>query len=207
MRRTIALAVLVLFFASACVSVPRAASPSAPALLGSGKTPNDFARDDSVCRQQAQARAGSPAQAAEESQAGSAILGTILGAALGAAIGAVSGSPGLGAAIGAGAGLAGGAVTGASAASVSAAEVQRRFDAEYFQCMYAMGHQIPGAPAPVQYQQPAARTMPPPPPPPPSPGPSLGTQPGGPPSSPSGMNCRGSGKYVRTPQGLVEICE
>ena len=169
MRRTIALAVLVAFFMGACVSVPHSAGPSVPALMGSGKTPQEFERDKAYCNQQALARAGSPSEAAAASQVGSTVLGTLLGAALGVAAGAIGGSAGLGAAVGAGVGAIGGTAAGAQAAAVSAGEVQRRYNTEYFGCMYAAGHQVPGTYAPPQYQQQPPRLMPPPPPPPPGP--------------------------------------
>ncbi len=164
--------------------------PTRPAFIGTGKTPTQFYQDDANCRATATARAGDPAQV-QQSQAASAVFGTLLGAALGAAIGgAASGGrgAGLGAAIGGGAGAATGIGGGTAQAQADAARIQYRWDAEYLSCMYAAGHQVPGAPAPAAHPAPAY--APPPPPPPPS-------------TSP----CKPTGKYVRTPQGFVPECE
>jgi hypothetical protein len=66
-------------------------------------------------------------------------------AAAGAAIGAAAGNPLVGAAIGAGSGLLVGGAAGIGNAQVSSAELQRRYDIAYQQCMYANGNQLPGS--------------------------------------------------------------
>ncbi len=202
--------VLSAFLLGACTTYPNP-GPSSPAYIGDGRTQAEFAQADAYCRDLAQARTGiTPGDAAGQSTAGSAVLGTLLGAALGAGIGAAAGDPGLGAAIGAGAGLAGGVAYGAGTGATSAAIVQQRYDAEYYQCMYAAGHKVPGV---MVAPQPAMSPPPPPPPPappgapqyaPPPPPPGV-SAPAPPPTPPAA--CKPSGKYVRTPEGFKEICE
>ncbi len=196
-----ALLALSAFALSACMTYPNP-GPSSPAYIGDGKTQAEFAQADAYCRDLAQQRTGvTPGEAATQSTAGSAVLGTLLGAGLGAGIGAAAGNPGLGAAIGAGAGLAGGAAYGSSAGATSAAAVQQRYDAEYNQCMYAAGHKVPGMmpPAPPQSYAPV---------PPPPPGPAAAPQMAPPaPPAPTPADCKPTGKYVRTPEGFKEICE
>ena len=208
--RTAVALIILPFLLSACVSMPPA-GPSAMSLPGAGKLQADFMRDDAACRNLALVRAGSPAEAAQQSQAASTILGILFGAGLGAAVGVIGGDPGLGAAVGAGVGAIGGIGTGTAAGSASAMAVQQRYDAEYYQCMYVAGHQVPGVAAP---RQPAPQYAPPPP---PSAGyqpsaPSSGPPPGSlaapPPFSPPGATaCQPTGKYVKTPQGLVPECQ
>ncbi len=170
MKRWGTLVAAVVLFAlglSACATYPNP-GPTSPAYIGDGRTQAEFAQADAYCRDLAQQRAGSPGDAAAQSTAGSAVLGTLLGAGLGAGIGAAAGNPGMGAAIGAGAGALGGTAYGTSAGAQSAGAVQRRYDAEYNQCMYAAGHKVAGMPPPPPRQAP-----PPPPsgygPPPPGP--------------------------------------
>jgi len=205
-RKAIALVLLPVFLLAACVAYPRA-GPSSPAYIGDGKTQAEFAQADAACRDLALNRTGmDPGDAAARSTAGSAVMGTLLGAALGAAIGAVARNPGLGAAIGAGSGLAAGTAHGTAAGAASASLAQQRYDAEYYQCMYAYGHKVPGAPHASQQQSYA-----PPPPvagapqyaPPAAPSASFAPPPPPAPTSP----CQPSGKYVRTAEGFKEICE
>ena len=200
--RLISFVVLSVFLFTACATYPNA-GPSSPAYIGDGRTHAEFGQADAYGRDLAQSRTGvTPGDAAAQSTAGSALFGTLLGAALGAGIGAAAGNPGMGAAIGAGTGLAGGVAYGAGTGATSAAMVQQRYDAEYHQCMYAAGHNVPGAPvAPQQqsYMPPAA----------PSSAPQYA--PPGPPTSGFApappTSCRPTGKYVRTPEGFREICE
>ncbi len=208
--KAIALIVLPVFLLTACTTYPNP-GPSSPAYIGDGKTQAEFGQADAYCRDLALNRTGiSPGDAAAQSTAGSAVVGTLLGAALGAGIGAAARNPGLGAAIGAGAGLAGGAAYGAGSGAASASLVQQRYDAEYYQCMYAAGHKVPGVMhAPQQQSYPP----PPPPPPPPSSAPQYAPPPSppgasapAPPATPPAA-CKPSGKYVRTAEGFREICE
>ncbi len=138
-------AVLVL---QACAIAPPT-GPSVAAMPAQGKSFEQFRADDAVCRQFASGQIGgvSPAQAANQSVAGSAVVGTVLGAAAGAAIGAATGNAGAGAAIGAGSGAVLGTATGLSAGQYSAGEMQRRYDIGYIQCMSAKGESVPQLPA------------------------------------------------------------
>jgi hypothetical protein len=182
-----------------CVSMPT--GPSVMVLPGSSKTFDQFRADDADCRQFAssQVNGGTPDSAAENSGVKSAVIGTAIGAAAGALIGG-RGNP---AAVGAGVGLLGGSTMGAGAANQSQYELQRRYDNGYQQCMYARGHQIPGASSgaarrPATYARPAPPPPPPGAPPPPPPGAaapqSLGAAapppppPGAPPPPPPGAN-------------------
>ncbi|HYB71976.1 MAG TPA: hypothetical protein VED18_01290 [Candidatus Sulfotelmatobacter sp.] len=164
---------------SACMTYP-VTGPSSPAYIGDTRTQADFAQADAACRDLAMQRTGiSPGDAAAQSTAGSAVLGTLLGAGLGAGIGAAAGNPAIGAAIGAGAGALLGAGQGSAAGASSAWVVQQRYDAEYHQCMFAAGHKVPAALAP-----PASQMAAPPPPPPP---PGYGSQPPPPGPQAAGM--------------------
>ncbi|HEY7676553.1 MAG TPA: YMGG-like glycine zipper-containing protein [Candidatus Methylomirabilis sp.] len=163
---------------SACMAYP-ATGPSSPAYIGDTKTQAEFAQADAACRDLAAQRTGiSQGDAAAQSTAGSAVLGTLLGAGLGAAIGAAAGNPAIGAAIGAGAGALTGTAQGSAAGYGSAWIVQQRYDAEYYQCMYAAGNKVPSAFAPAASQMAAA---------PPPPGPAYGGQPPPPGPQASGM--------------------
>jgi hypothetical protein len=177
-RRTVlAAAALVL---AGCAVVPD--GPSSMALPGTGRSFQQFRADDDACRRFATDRIGgqSAQRAANDTVAGSAIAGAAVGAVAGAAIG---GSQGAG--VGAGTGLVVGSAVGSGNANLSAAEMQRRYDQAYVQCMYASGHKVPvidgfrpvaPAPASVRAAPPAppagappappqsARPVPPPPP-------------------------------------------
>src|SRR5260221_14709532 len=73
--------------------------PTVMALPAQGKSFVDFQQDDLDCRQYAAQQTGgvSPSEAASESLAGNAAIGTLLGAAAGAAIGAATGRAAAGA--------------------------------------------------------------------------------------------------------------
>ncbi|MBS1155934.1 MAG: hypothetical protein H6R07_1858 [Proteobacteria bacterium] len=151
---------------TACVSLPD--GPSVMALPGSGKNFDQFRYDDSSCRQYAYAQIGGMTanQAASDSMARSAIVGSALGAAVGVATGG-----GRGAGVGAATGLAVGSAVGVDQANVSSYGAQRRYDNAYIQCMYAKGHRVPvsghlmSEPHPGYYSTPSAPTTYPPPPP------------------------------------------
>jgi hypothetical protein len=145
MRRVVpSLALLGGLALSACAVAPPS-GPSAMALPGKDKDFAAFQNDDMSCRQFASYQTGgqTPADAANQSQANSAVVGTLLGAAAGAALGAAAGNPALGAAAGAGAGLLGGTAYGANAGTYSAHELQGRYDMAYMQCMYSHGNSVP----------------------------------------------------------------
>jgi len=176
---------------TACVSVP--SGPSVTVLPGTGKPFEEFQNDDAACRQWAAQQSGIPPEgAAANSTASGAIIGTLVGAAAGAALGAAAGNPGLGAAAGAGAGLLGGSIVGANRGDYAYAQVQRRYDGAYIQCMYAKGNQVPGRRAasyPSTYSPPPPPAAAPPAPPPPPAGPPVDVPPppaGAPPPPPAG---------------------
>ena len=117
MSRTLRFAALLGTLALGACAVGPPAGPSVAALPGMDKTLEAFQQDDAACRDYASQTVGhtSPADAANQSTANSAVAGTLLGAAAGAAIGAAAGNPAAGAAIGAGSGLVLGTASGASA--------------------------------------------------------------------------------------------
>jgi hypothetical protein len=128
---------LALGLLGACTTMP--SGPGVLVLPGTGKSFDQFHADDVSCRQFAHEQVGvTPTQAATDSGARSALVGTILGAAAGAAI-----NGGTGAAVGAGAGLALGGLVGTGTAEVSGYALQQRYDYGYEQCMYAKGHRVP----------------------------------------------------------------
>ena len=142
-----------------CTTMP--SGPSQLVLPGTGKGFEQFQGDDALCRQYAVAQSGGATadQAAADSVARSAALGTALGAVAGAAI---DGSRG--AVAGAGTGALFGGVAGAGAGETSSYRLQQRYDHAYIQCMYAKGHRVP-----VRgdlREAPQSRYPPPPPPPP-----------------------------------------
>lgn len=116
-----------------------------------------------------------------------ALGGAAVGAGTGALIGGAArgwGGAGTGAGIGAGAGF----LFGLIGEAIKQNQVQQYSQDVYEECMAIKRRQ--------------SRQIPPPPPP--------GYQPQSgypPPPSPQAPPCRGTGKYVRTPQGMVEICE
>jgi hypothetical protein len=123
-----------------CVVLPPP-GPSLQALPGSRLSFEQFQIDDAACRQYATAQIGgrSATEAAQDSQAASAVAGTAIGAAAGAAFGGSSEA----AAVGAGIGLLTGALAGWGSAETSYYAAQRRYDGAYYLCMYARGHKVP----------------------------------------------------------------
>jgi len=145
MSRMLRLTALLGTLALGACAVGPPPGPSIGALPGKDKSLEAFQQDDAACRQYAAQTLGnvSPADAANQSTASSAVAGTLLGAAAGAAIGAAVGNPAAGAAIGAGRGLVLGTASGAEAGGYSAASVQRGYDISYAQCMTSRGDQVP----------------------------------------------------------------
>jgi hypothetical protein len=141
-----------------CASVPT--GPSLQALPGRAKSFEAFQYDDAVCRDYALAQIGgrSAGDRANEAAAASAAAGTLIGAAAGAAIGGNSSAAG----VGAGLGLVTGSMIGAGESQGSYYASQQRYDAAYYQCMYAKGHKVPVY---GRYGQAPRRPVPPPPPP------------------------------------------
>ena len=149
--------------------------PSVAVMPAPGKPFEQFAAEDQYCRSYAQQATGmTTTDASTQSLVGSAAVGTLVGAAAGAAMGGRHN----GAATGAEMGLLTGTMIGVGQGSMSARDVQRRYDIAYEQCMYAKGNQLPSmgytrprtvapqytTPAPV-YAPPPPPLMPPPPPP------------------------------------------
>src|SRR5712691_8961794 len=186
--RSGALPIMAAVLLTACATVPT--GPSVMVLPGSGKNFEQFAADDTICRQWAAERTGTTvARASTESTTSGAAIGTVIGAAAGAAIGAAAGNPATGAVVGAGGGLLGGTAIGAGSAKGAGASVQGRYDIAYMQCMYAKGNQIPvprGSLAGYASPPVAPGPLPPAPQAPPPPGAPPPPPPGNPPPSPPG---------------------
>lgn len=154
MRYPSRLAVVVLSGSlAACATYP--SGPSMMALPGNGASFDQFRADDYACQTYAQQTLGgrTPQQAASESGANTAAVGTAIGAAAGALLGAASGNAGAGAAIGAGSGLILGSASSTDSYSGSGYRAQQRFDDGYIQCMYAKGHQVPVPASVANFQQ------------------------------------------------------
>ncbi len=129
-----------------CVSRPT--GPTVAVMPGPGKSFEAFQADDAVCKGFANQQIAGSEDTANNTQVGTAVLGTVLGAGLGAAIGG-----GQGAAIGAGAGALGGTAVGAGNASHAQYSVQQRYNIAYEQCMASKGNQLP-SPGYVTYYSP-----------------------------------------------------
>ena len=123
---------------SACASTPT--GPSVLVLQGSGKSFDQFVRDDVYCRDFSlrQVEGKGPSRAGQDSAVASAVTGTVIGAAAGAAIGGRHS-----AGVGAGTGLIVGSMTGSDANDRSTNSSQRQYDNAYIQCMYGTGHKVP----------------------------------------------------------------
>ena len=148
---------------AACATYP--SGPSMMALPGNGASFDQFRADDYECQNYAQQTLGgrTPQQAASDSGANTAAVGTVIGAAAGALLGAASGNAGAGAAIGAGSGLILGSASGTDSYAASGYLAQQRFDDAYIQCMYAKGHQVPVPASVANFQQSAPAYNAPPP--------------------------------------------
>lgn len=149
-----------------------AVAPSAPSVMvlpGTQKTAAQFDADNAACQQRAQAYVAPQAEAANTQAVGAAVVGTALGAAVGALLGSGSYYPNNAAAWGAGTGLMMGSVVGGSRSQASAYGLQQRYNTAFVQCMYQLGHQVPGQTAyrrvapgmPVAPAAPAPRAAPP----------------------------------------------
>jgi uncharacterized protein YcfJ len=163
-------AVAALALLSGCASAPM--GPRVAVMPAPNKPFSVFEQEDAECRNFAQSRSAGVAEASNNQQFGTAVLGTVLGAGLGAAIGG-----GQGAAIGAGAGALGGTAVGSNAAARGTMSAQQFYDNAYSQCMYAKGNQVPGF-------VPASSAPPPGYSPPPGPPPGYSPPPGPPPGYP-----------------------
>lgn len=159
---------------SACATAPT--GPSVLVLPGTGKSLDQFNRDEVYCRDYAMRglEGKSPGKVSTDSTVATAAAGTVIGAVAGAAIGGHDG-----AAVGAGTGLLFGSAVGSDSGRHERSTSQTRYDNSYIQCMYGLGHRVPVpagmfaresrpvSTAPAPSAQPAPSTVPPPPPPPP----------------------------------------
>jgi len=129
------------FALAGCVVMP--VGPMVAALPGSQKNAEQFHSDDESCRGFAQSSVSGAGQAAANNSAANTVAGTAFGAAAGALIGAAAGDAGAGAAIGAGTGLLFGSTAASGYGGHASYELQRAYDMNYLQCMYARGHRVP----------------------------------------------------------------
>lgn len=129
----------VLLWLSGCAMVTR--GPSVAVMPGANRSFAEFTTDDRSCRLFADRSIGTNAN---EAGANNVITGAAVGTVVGAAAGALLGGH-HGASVGAGAGLLMGTAVGAENANAVEHTTQRRYDIAYEQCMYAKGHQLPGA--------------------------------------------------------------
>jgi predicted nucleic acid-binding Zn ribbon protein len=124
-----------------------AVTPTAPTVLvlpGVQKSMPQFQADSTNCQQQALAFVAPQAEAANNQAATSAVVGTAIGAAVGALLGSGYYYNGSSAAWGAGTGLLVGSSIGAGQSQASSYSLQQRYDIAFVQCMYQLGHQVPG---------------------------------------------------------------
>ncbi len=155
-----------------CATAPT--GPSVLVLPGTGKSFDQFNRDEVYCRDYAMRGLDgkAPGKVGTDSTVATAVAGTAIGAVAGAALGGHDG-----AAVGAGTGLLLGSAMGGESGRYERSTAQTRYDNRYIQCMYGLGHRVP-VPAgmfandarPVSVA-PATRLPPPPPPPPGNPPP------------------------------------
>lgn len=163
------LAILLPVMLAGCASAPT--GPSVLVLPGTGKSFDQFNRDEVYCRDYAMrgVEGKSPSKISNDAGVAAAVAGTAIGAVAGAAIGGHDG-----AAVGAGTGLLFGSAMGSESGRYERSTTQTRYDNSYIQCMYGLGHRVP-VPAgmfthelrPAAPNAPAApaTTAPPPPPP------------------------------------------
>ena len=154
-----------------CATAPQ--GPSVLVLQGSGKSFEQFNRDDVFCRDYAMRQIGgkTAGKTGQDTGVTSAVVGTAVGAAAGAALGGRDG-----AAVGAGTGLLFGSAAGSESGRYERGTSQTQYDHAYIQCMYGAGHRVPvpagmfpadARPAPrAPASGTAAPPLPPPPPPP-----------------------------------------
>ncbi len=150
-----------------CATAPT--GPSVLVLPGTGKSFDQFNRDEVYCRDYAMRglEGKSPGKVSTDSTVATAVAGTAIGAMAGAALGGHDG-----AAVGAGTGLLFGSAMGSESGRYERGTSQTRYDNSYIQCMYGLGHRVPVPAGMVTHdarpvRSAPATTAPPPPPPPP----------------------------------------
>jgi hypothetical protein len=128
----------VLLALGGCATTPT--GPSVLVLPGTGKSFDQFNRDEVFCKDYAMRGLSgkTPASAGIDSTVASSVAGTAIGAVAGAAIGGREG-----AAVGAGTGLLFGSVAGSETGRYERSNTQTRYDHSYIQCMYSAGHRVP----------------------------------------------------------------
>lgn len=126
---------------TACAAPPM--GPTVQVLPSPSKPFQAFQQDQYECMQYAQSMIAGQADVANQRAVGGTAVGALLGGVLGAAIG-----NGRGAGIGAAAGAIAGTGAGAPATSYAQGSIQYQYNNAFVQCMYARGHQVPGAPRP-----------------------------------------------------------
>lgn len=131
---------LAVLLAACASSVP--SGPSVAVMPAQGKPFEVFEQDNAICKNYASREVGIDTHAAAQSEV---IQGGVTGAVLGAAAGAAIGDNSRAAATGAGVGAVMGTAVGAGNAQRLSADMQRRYDIAYEQCMYAKGNQLPQA--------------------------------------------------------------
>ena len=136
--KKIAVGVVVMLALTGCATTPT--GPSVLVLPGTGKSFDQFNRDDVYCRDFAMRGLGgkTPGKAGTDSTVASSVAGTAVGAVAGAAIGGRQG-----AAVGAGTGLLFGSAVGSDTGRYERSNSQTRYDNAYIQCMYGAGHRVP----------------------------------------------------------------
>jgi hypothetical protein len=120
---------------SGCVTPPM--GPTALVMPGQGKPFEDFAGDQSTCKQFAGGEVSGGATLANLTQFGTTAMTTVIGAGLG---GAVRGTRGM--EYGGGAGAIAGLAVSSRGVAAGQGSLQSRYDLAYIQCMYARGNQI-----------------------------------------------------------------
>jgi len=122
---------------SGCVTPPM--GPSIGAMPPSGKSFDQFQREQYECEDYASDRVAGGAERANQRAVGTAVIATALGAAIGAATGGGR-STATGAAIGGTVGT----VAGANQSARAQYSLQRRYDIAYAECMEAKGNEVRG---------------------------------------------------------------
>jgi hypothetical protein len=135
---------------SGCVTPPM--GPTALVMPGQGKPFEDFAGDQSTCKQFASGEVSGGATLANLTQFGTVALTTAVGAGLGGAVRNTRGAE-----IGGGAGAIAGLAATSRGAAAGQGSLQSRYDLAYIQCMYARGNQIATAAQAKPAAQRAAR--------------------------------------------------
>jgi uncharacterized protein YcfJ len=118
---------------------PTVMAPTVPVMPAANKPFDQFATDQQICSNFANAQVAPLTQQANNQALGGALLTTALGAGLGAAVGG-----GRGAAIGAASGAVVGGAAGAQGSAMAGRNIQQQFDIFYAQCMVSRGNQVPG---------------------------------------------------------------